>query len=160
MSSRSTQPLPTTPPRLNTSACTLAYWHNPRFSSGEHGNDVSMDAIWDLLYQQGVDVVINGHDHAYERFAPIDDTDSHNDEHGIHSFVVGTGGNSHDPLVALQPNSEAWNGDTFGVLMLTLHDSSYDWEFVPEAGQQLSLSANPQRILQLTAHFPAATVAA
>lgn len=88
-------------PRPNTSACTLAYWHNPRFSSGVHGNDVSMDAIWDLLYQQGVDVVVNGH----------------------------------DPLVALQPNSEAWIGDTFGVLKLTLHDSSYNWVFVPEAGK-------------------------
>ena len=121
----------------HTKTCTLAYFHKPLFSSGaKHGNDPEMKPMWELLYHAGADVVLNGHDHDYERFAP-QDPDGHRDEkHGIREFVVGSGGkNSHRVLGAPQPNSEVWNGDTFGVLKVTLHARGYDWEFVPEAGK-------------------------
>jgi acid phosphatase type 7 len=117
--------------------CKLAYFHEPLFSSGgKHGNNPLVRPLWEALYVAGADVVVNGHDHDYERFAP-QDPEGHLDENrGIREFVVGTGGkNSHRRLGAVQPNSEARNDDTFGVLKLTLHSHGYDWEFVPEAGK-------------------------
>ena len=117
--------------------CTLAYFHKPLFSSGEkHGNDPTMLPLWQILYTRGADVILGGHDHDYERFAPQDPSGKLDAEHGIREFVVGTGGkNSHRTFAALNPNSEARNADTFGVLKLTLHSSSYDWDFVSEAGK-------------------------
>ncbi len=117
--------------------CTLAYWHKPLFSSGgKHGNDPQMKPLWDTLYKAGADVVINGHDHDYERFAPQDPDGKPDKDHGIREFVVGSGGkDSHRPFGPAKPNSEARNDDTYGVLQLTLHAKSYDWEFVPEAGK-------------------------
>lgn len=118
-------------------ACTLAYFHKPLFSSGaKHGNDLEMKPLWDVLYHAGTDVVINGHDHDYERFA-AQDPDGHLDAaHGIREFVVGSGGkNSHRTMGGAKANSEVRNDDTFGVLKLTLHPKGYDWEFVPEAGK-------------------------
>lgn len=117
--------------------CTLAYFHKPLFSSGaKHGNDPDMKPLWDLLYHGGTDVVINGHDHDYERFAPQDPDGRADPEHGIREFVVGSGGkNSHRILGIPKPNSEARNADTFGVLQLTLHPTSYEWKFVPEEGK-------------------------
>jgi len=115
--------------------CTLAYFHKPLFSSGaKHGNDPEMKPLWEILYHAGADVVINGHDHDYERFAP-QDSDGHADAtHGIREFVVGSGGkNSHRLMAPAQPNSEVRNADTFGVLKVTLHARGYEWEFVPEA---------------------------
>ncbi|PYY04752.1 MAG: hypothetical protein DMG69_29255 [Acidobacteria bacterium] len=117
--------------------CTLAYFHKPLFSSGEkHGNDPTMLPLWQILYTRGADVILSGHDHDYERFAPQDPSGKLDAEHGIREFVVGSGGkNSHRTFAALNPNSEARNADTFGVLKLTLHSSSYDWDFVSEAGK-------------------------
>jgi acid phosphatase type 7 len=117
--------------------CTLAYWHKPLFSSGAaHGNDPEVKPLWDALYAANADVVINGHDHDYERFAPQDAAGKPDSERGMREFVVGTGGkNSHRALAAPKPNSEVRQADTFGVLKLTLRDESYDWEFVPEAGK-------------------------
>ena len=118
-------------------ACTLAYFHKPLFSSGaKHGNDPEMKPLWQALYQANADVVVNGHDHDYERFA-LQDPEGNPDPHrGIREFVVGSGGkNSHRVFDKPKPNSELRNGDTFGVLKLTLHASSYDWEFVPQAGK-------------------------
>ncbi len=117
--------------------CTLAYFHKPLFSSGaKHGNDPEMKPLWEILYHAGADVVINGHDHDYERFAP-QDSDGHADAtHGIREFVVGSGGkNSHRLMASAQPNSEVRNADTFGVLKMTLHPRGYEWEFIPEAGK-------------------------
>lgn len=117
--------------------CTLAYFHKPLFSSGaKHGNGPDMKPLWQTLYAAGADVVINGHDHDYERFAP-QDPDGHADiRRGIREFVVGTGGkNSHRTFADPKANSEMRQADTFGVLKLTLHASSYDWEFVPQAGK-------------------------
>ncbi len=121
----------------HTAGCTLAYFHKPLFSSGgAHGNDPLMKPLWDALYHAGADLVINGHDHNYERFAPQDPDGKTDPQHGIREFVVGSGGkNSHRALGPAEPNSEVRNGDTFGVLKLTLHAKSYDWEFVPEAGK-------------------------
>jgi acid phosphatase type 7 len=117
--------------------CTLAYFHKPLFSSGAaHGNDPEVQPIWQILYAANADVVINGHDHHYERFAPQDPQGKADPQRGIREFVVGTGGkNSHRKLASPKPNSEIAQADTFGVLKLTLHASSYDWEFVPEAGK-------------------------
>jgi hypothetical protein len=125
-------------------ACTLAYFHKPLFSSGgKHGNDPSMKPLWDMLYHSGADVVINGHDHNYERFAPQDPNGKEDTAHGIREFVVGSGGkNSHRKMGVIEPNSEAHNDDTFGVLKLTLHAKSYDWEFVPEAGKTFTDSGS------------------
>jgi acid phosphatase type 7 len=119
-------------------ACTLAFWHHPRFSSGQHGNASSMQAIWQDLYDRDADVVLSGHDHDYERFAPQSATGAPDFARGIREFVVGTGGKSHYGFGTAKPNSEVRNSDTFGVLQLTLRPGSYDWKFVPEAGATFS----------------------
>ena len=116
--------------------CTLAYWHKPLFSSGgSHGNDSATHAFWLDLYAAHAALVLGGHDHDYERFAPQDPSGKADPEHGIREFVVGTGGKSHRPFIIPVPNSEVRDADTYGVLKLTLHATSYDWEFIPEAGK-------------------------
>jgi hypothetical protein len=118
----------------HTNACTLAYWHRPLFSSGsENGGDLRSRPFWKLLYQYGGDVVLNGHDHDYERFAPQDPLGLA-DANGIREFVVGTGGKSLNPLNAPEPNSRVSSASSFGVLRLTLHETSYDWAFTPATG--------------------------
>jgi trimeric autotransporter adhesin len=115
--------------------CTLAYWHQPRFSSGGNGSDLSTQPIWQALYDYGADVVLNGHDHDYERFAPQTPTGQLDNARGIKEFVVGTGGNSlyawpGNPIA----NSELRSNVNYGVIKLTLWPTSYDWQFVPVAG--------------------------
>lgn len=114
--------------------CTLAYWHHPLYSSGEHGNFTSMQTIWQDLYNYGTSIVLTGHSHDYERFAP-QDANGKADPNGIREFVVGTGGKNHTGLYEQQPNSEVFNDKTYGILKLTLHSNSYDWQFMPEAGK-------------------------
>jgi hypothetical protein len=116
-------------------ACTLAYFHHPLFNSGTHGNATEMRPTWDALYAANAEVVLNGHDHHYERFAPQSPSGALDTSRGIREFVVGTGGASHYGIVNIQPNSQVRNTDTFGVLKLTLHPTSYGWNFVPEAGK-------------------------
>jgi hypothetical protein len=117
-------------------ACTVAYWHKPLFSSGaKHGNDPEVKPFWRDLYQSKATLVINGHDHDYERFALQDPDGRADPNHGIREFVVGTGGKSHRPFATPLPTSEVRNADTYGVLKLTLHPHGYDWEFLPEAGK-------------------------
>jgi hypothetical protein len=118
--------------------CTLAYWHHPRFSSGNHGNNSSVQPLWQALYDAGADVVLNGHDHDYERFAPQNATGGADAANGIREFVVGTGGKNHYSFNTPLPNSEVRNSDTYGVLKLTLHPSGYDWRFQAEAGKTFS----------------------
>ncbi|HTO88819.1 MAG TPA: metallophosphoesterase [Thermoanaerobaculia bacterium] len=115
--------------------CTAALWHHPRFSSADHGDDLEMADIWRTLYELDVDVTLSGHDHDYERFAPLDAEGRPDPRRGIRSFVVGTGGKSHYDFKRIHPTSEVRNNDTYGVLKLTLHPSSYDWEFVPVEGR-------------------------
>ena len=122
--------------------CTLAYWHHPRFSSGEHGSSTMMRPIWQALYEAGADVVLNGHDHDYERFAPQTPDGVADLQQGIREFVVGMGGKDHYAISRPIANSEAQNDDTFGVLKLTLHPTSYDWEFVQEAGKTFTDSGS------------------
>ena len=91
--------------------------------------------IWQALYAANADVVVNGHDHDYERFAPQTPLAKPDPQRGIREFVVGTGGKSHRPFVPPHANSEVRNADTFGVLKLTLRPGAYDWQFIPEAGK-------------------------
>jgi hypothetical protein len=119
--------------------CKLAYFHKPLFSSGgTHGDDPQFKAFWEALYQAHADVIVNGHDHDYERFAPQNPSGEADPEHGIREFVVGTGGKNHRPFHAPDANSEVRNADTFGVLKLTLRGRGYDWNFVPEAGKSFT----------------------
>jgi len=119
-------------------ACTLAYWHHPRFSSGQHGDDSTFDAFWQTLYKFGADVVLVGHDHNYERFAPQDPDAKADPDFGIRELVVGTGGIEHRPFATLRDNSEVRDDTSFGVLSLRLHPGGYDWEFLPAAGDGYS----------------------
>jgi hypothetical protein len=115
--------------------CSLAYMHHPRFSSGPHGPQTYMRAAWQALAEAGVDVLLAGHDHVYERFG-LQDADGRADtQRGIRQFTVGTGGRSHYTFRAAAPNSEVRHSGTFGVLRLALGAGRYEWEFVPEAGR-------------------------
>lgn len=113
------------------SQCALAYWHFPRFSSGFQGNHPEMSAIWQALYDAGVDVVVSGHDHDYERFSPQTASGQIDWTQGIREFVVGTGGKSHLPFQNTVPNSEVRDETTFGVLLFKLFDDHYEWKFLP-----------------------------
>jgi hypothetical protein len=114
--------------------CTLAYWHHPRFSSGFHGNDLTVAPLWNDLYRAGADVVLNGHDHNYERFAPQNGAGRLDLARGIREFVVGTGGKDFGPMRVIKPNSVRRANRTFGVLAATLRPTGYSWRFVPEPG--------------------------
>lgn len=123
--------------------CTLAYWHKPLFSSGSaHGNDLAIKPLWDALYGANADVVINGHDHDYERFAPQTPDGAPDSVRGIREFVVGTGGKNHRPFGAPKPNSEVRDATAFGVLKLTLKANAYDWQFIPEEGKSFTDSGS------------------
>lgn len=117
----------------NRGRCTLAYWHHPRFSSGMQRSSIRSTAFWRALYDAGADVVLAGHAHDYERFAPLRWDGSFDPERGIRQFVVGTGGKFPYPFRAPEPFSEVSDSATSGVLMLTLRAGGYDWRFVPEA---------------------------
>jgi len=118
--------------------CSVAYWHHPRFSSGYHGNHASVAPVWDALYEAGLDIVVNGHDHHYERFAPQNPAGEPDPVNGIRQFVVGTGGIDLFPAVFLKANSEARNSGVHGVLKLTLGSGFYGWAFVAAAGHSFT----------------------
>lgn len=113
--------------------CTLAYWHHARFSSGLHGDNDVTEGLWRALHEAGADVVLTGHDHDYERFAPLA-PDGRPDPAGIRQFVVGTGGRSLYPFRSPIPGSEVRNAAGYGVLRLTLKDRGYTWRFLPVEG--------------------------
>jgi acid phosphatase type 7 len=118
--------------------CTLAYWHHPRFSSGSLGDSPGVAPFWSALYATHADIVLNGHDHVYERYAQQDPSRSAT-VNGIREFVVGTGGES---LFALgsggaEPTLRSFDSRNFGVLFLTLHAASYDWKFVATNGKTI-----------------------
>ena len=114
----------------NPAICTLAYWHHPRWSSGlAHGNSSAVAPLWALLYEEGADVVLSGHERNYERFAALDDRGDLDPTNGMVEFVVGTGGSGLDFLGRPDPHSLVRNDSTFGVLQLTLHPSSFDFSF-------------------------------
>lgn len=127
----------------NPTACTLAYWHHPLFSSGPNSNAGVMREMWSILQQGGADVVLSAHDHLYERFAPQDAAGRADSRSGLREFVVGTGGaHLYSPRV-IQPNSEVI-GSTHGVLKLTLKAASYEWQFVPIPGKTFTDSGMAQ----------------
>jgi acid phosphatase type 7 len=116
----------------------VAMWHIPAFSSGDaHGNNDDYRAFWEDLYAARAEIVLNGHDHDYERFAP-QAPDGRADPNGIREFVVGTGGASQRSFGRIDDNSEVRHSGTFGVLALTLRAEGYDWQFIPVAGETFS----------------------
>jgi hypothetical protein len=118
--------------------CTLAYWHHPRFSSGSRRDETQTDVFFEALFDAGAELVLVGHDHNYERFAPQTPDGVADPARGIREFVVGTGGRSHEKLPRVAANSEARVPDVFGVLRLTLHPDGYDWRFVAVPGATFS----------------------
>ena len=115
-------------------ACTLAFWHHPRFSTGEHGDDARVAPLWQALQDAGAELVVSGHDHDYERFAPRAASGAPDPVRGIRQLVAGTGGRHLRPFVTTDPASEVRDASTFGVLFLTLRPSGYDWRFSPAVG--------------------------
>jgi hypothetical protein len=118
----------------NTQKCILAYWHHPLYGSGLEGNTPEVLDFWQALYAAHATLVINGHNHDYERFGPMDPVGNPDPLSGITEIVSGTGGKDHSPLTKLQPNSRVFNDTDFGVLRLALHADSYEWQFLPVAG--------------------------
>lgn len=114
--------------------CTLALWHQPRFSSGEHGDDASVGPFWDVLYAAGADLVLNGHDHDYERFAPQDPEGRADPARGISEIVAGTGGAALRAFAHDAPNTIVRSSLVHGVLVLTLGQSGWGFRFVSTDG--------------------------
>lgn len=123
--------------------CTMAIWHHPVFTSGPSGNSTWLKPFWQTLVPAGVDVVVNGHDHDYERFAP-QDADGNPTPQGIREFIVGTGGAYQRPFLKTQPNSEIHQTGTFGVIRFALYADHYDWQFLPVDGQTWTDSGSAQ----------------
>jgi len=121
----------------NTSACTLAFWHRPLFTSGLDRDSVEVRPFWRDLYEVNADVVLNGHVHHYERFSPQNPDGQLDPEHGITQFTVGTGGRDLKGFFPVQENSQIRLSKWFGILKLELGPNSYVWEFVAENGQIL-----------------------
>ena len=122
----------------HTNSCILAYGHHALFSSGlftKHAEHPELTAFWQDLYHAHADLILAGHEHSYERFAPQNPEGNPDPELGIREIVVGTGGRSHTPLGYAKPNSEVRDDRTYGVLKLTLSPGKYKWEFVPEPGK-------------------------
>lgn len=117
--------------------CVLAYWHEPRWSSdSSHGNSTFVSTLWNDLYSAGADIVLNGHAHVFEKFAPQNPS-GQADPLGLTEFVVGTGGRSHYAFGTVKANSEIRNSTDYGVLLLTLHSASADWSFINIANKVL-----------------------
>lgn len=119
----------------NPKACVLAYWHTPRWSSGAtHGSSTKVQSLWSTLYNAGAELVINGHDHSYERFIQMN-ANGQPVKQGMREIVVGTGGAGLYKFGTILSTSQVHNSSTHGVLKLTLNTGSYSWEFVPVAGK-------------------------
>jgi alkaline phosphatase len=117
--------------------CTLAYFHHARFSSDrEHGTSPEVGDLWETLYDYGADLVLSGHAHSYERFAPQNPWGKADPNHGIRQIVVGTGGAGNYRMGSPRAHSQVRNSNTFGVLKLTLKSGGYDWRFMPVAGKK------------------------
>jgi len=123
----------------NGAKCTLAYMHHPRFSSGdEHGGSHAVDPLWRALADDRAELVLAGHEHNYERFAPQTASSVLDVERGVRQFVVGTGGRPLYSFGPPEPNSEARNDTTWGVLHLRLREGSYEWRFVGRPGSSFT----------------------
>jgi hypothetical protein len=111
----------------NPVACTLVYWHRPHFTSGRFGDENDMLPVWNSIYAANADLILNGHDHFYERFAPQAPSGAADPQRGIRQFTVGMGGKSRFGFEGVAPNSEVRINSVFGVLELTLREGGYDW---------------------------------
>jgi acid phosphatase type 7 len=118
----------------NPRTCSLAIWHHPRYSSGIHGPTVAVAPFWRALHAAGVELVVNGHEHSYERFVRLDPRGRRDPEHGIRQFVVGTGGGTLRAFRRITPGSHVRIALTYGVLRLDLGPGRYDWSFLPVGG--------------------------
>jgi LysM repeat protein len=143
----------------NPRTCTLAYWHRPRFSSVRPASVAAHD-LFQVLYEYGADVLLSGHDHAYERFAPQDPDGQIAPTRGVRQFIVGTGGSILKDFGFIQPGSEARNSETFGVLKMTLHPTGYDWQFIPIEGQSFTDSGSASCVVAENAPVLASPVVA
>lgn len=128
----------------HTAPCTLAFWHHPLYSSGGHGNSPRMQEVWDILYAANADLVLAGHDHDYERFAPQDGAGNADPARGMAEFVVGSGGAALSPFGVRRANSVRAQNNEHGVLKLVLRENGYDWQFLPAAGGSFSDSGSAQ----------------
>ena len=117
----------------SSASCTVAYLHHTPHSSGDHGNNMGTQPLMDALYEFGAEILVAGHDHTYERFTPQDADGVPDLANGVRLFVVGSGGAGLYAFRTPIANSEARFNSLNGVLKLTLHPSSYDWEFIPVA---------------------------
>lgn len=126
----------------NPRACVAAMWHHPRFTSGTHGDNAVSSALWTALYDAGAEIILNGHDHTYERFAPQSPSGALDTANGIVELVVGTGGKDLYAFGTPKPNSLVRNNTTWGVLKLTLSAGSWSFNFVPVAGGTFTDSGN------------------
>jgi calcineurin-like phosphoesterase family protein/fibronectin type III domain protein len=119
--------------------CTLAMWHHGRYSSGHDGDNTFMQPMWADLVDGGAEILLSGHSHDYERFAPQDENGNLDTTNGVRQFIVGTGGAFFTGLgTSFDDNSQAAQNNTYGILKLTLRADAYDWQFVPEAGKTYS----------------------
>jgi acid phosphatase type 7 len=121
----------------NSSACTLAYWHRPLFTSGLHRGATETRAFWRDLYNAHADLVLNGHSHQYERFAAQNPDGLADSDHGLVQFVIGTGGKNLKGFWRQKANSLVRNSNSYGVLKLELQEKSYNWAFISEDGKVL-----------------------
>jgi len=136
--------------RAHRGGCLLAYWHQPRWEHGEYQGDKKVAPFVEALFTAEVDLVLNGHDHNYERYQPRDPDGTVDPAHGLREIVVGTGGRSHYPVVK-DPEAAVVDDTSFGVLKVTLRPTSYDWQFVPVPGDPFTDSGSA------TCHRPART---
>jgi hypothetical protein len=126
----------------NTQPCILAIWHQPLFSSGTQDETPGMEEFWEELYAAKADIILNGHNHNYERFAP-QDPEQKPDPNGIREFVVGTGGASLDVSTKpLELNEEVRSAAAYGYIKLTLKTNSYDWQFIAQPGKNFADSGS------------------
>ena len=120
----------------NKAFCTLAYWSAPLFNSAKAGDSLAVKPFWRILYAAHADVVINGGENGYERFALQDVSGKKDNKNGIREFIVGTGGGGYALAGRISKNSEIRNYDTFGLLKLSLSDKSYNWQFLSESNSK------------------------
>jgi hypothetical protein len=125
----------------SSSRCTLAYFHHPLYSSGPNGDNARLAGLWQMLYEQGVDVIIGAHEHMYERYAPMSPDGQRNDARGIRQFIVGTGGAGLYTVMRTHPQSEA-QIVAHGLLKLTLTAQGYGWEFLQVGGLRSDVGAD------------------
>ena len=118
--------------------CELLYWHRPRWSGGTHGSDIGTAPVWRTAYNRGVDLVLVGHDHNYQRFYKLDGRGRVDRRYGVREIVAGTGGAESLYDVGTIANRARATSTTYGVVQLTLRSGSYDVRFVPVAGSSWS----------------------